>query len=163
MARNMATLENGDELIKELLKISSNAKKSVKGLNRAGLNVIKKRARSNARQLTGRGGQPIRGIVRLRSGFAVGSIVPAKGFGFLKFFEYGTKPGWRWARRKGPFRFFAGNRLIVTRLIKHPGMAKEPWLEPALVSEKDAAIEAIEAALQKAIFENKIAPEGSDG
>jgi HK97 gp10 family phage protein len=163
MARQLATLEGGDELVKELLRTAENAKKSVKGINRAGTNVIKKEAKANARALTTRSGGVVKATVRLRSGFVVGSVVPAKGFGFLKFFEYGTKPGWRWARRKGPFTFYAGNKLIVTRLIKHTGMEKQPWLAPAIESAADQAIAVIGEKLRDAIERNKVTPEGSDG
>lgn len=172
MSKDIATLEGGDKLVKELLAVSANAKKSVKGINRAGTNVIKKQANANAKMLTGRSGQPIKDVrasqpvkqaVRLRSGFVVGSVVPAKGFGFLKFFEYGTKSGWRWARKGKPFTFFAGNKLIVTRLIKHPGMAKKPWLSPAIESSKDAAIAKVGDALRDAVEKLKATPEGTDG
>jgi hypothetical protein len=166
MARELATLEGGDQLIKEMLRLSDNAKKSVKGINRAGTNVIRKQAKANARALTTRSGAVVKSAVRLRAGFVVGSIVPAKGFGFLKFFEYGTKPGWRWARRKGPFAFYSnndmGNKLIVTRLIKHPGMAKEPWLAPAIASAGPDAIAAIGDKLRDVIEQAKVIPEGHD-
>jgi hypothetical protein len=161
-ARELATLEGGEELIKELLAVSDNARKSLKGINRAGTNVIKKEAKANARRITSRSGNPVKSAVRMRSGFVVGSILPAKGFAHLRFAEYGTKSGWRWARKKGPFRFYAGNKLIVTRLIKHPGTEKNQWLVPAIESAADAAIAAVGEALKGAIEKAKIVPEGRD-
>ncbi len=162
MPREMASLEGGEQLLKELLKLSTNAKKSVKGLNRAGLNVIKKKAKANARAITKRPGNPVKGTVRVRNGFVVGSIVPAKGFAHLRFAEYGTRSGWRWARKKGLFTFYAGNKLIVTRLIKHPGTEKRAWLAPAIESEADAAVAKIGATLVKLIEQAQVPPEGQD-
>ena len=156
-------IEGGEQLQKDLRDLGLNTKKTLKGAVRAGTKVMAKAANANAAMISTRPGKKVSVRVRVRPGdWAVGSVFPAKGKAHLRLFEYGTKPGWRWARKKGPFRFYAGTKLIVTRVIHHPGMAKRPWLQPAVDASKDGAFEAFGEALKETIEKAKIAPEGND-
>lgn len=162
-ARFGATLEGGDDLLRDLNQMGSLTKKSLKGVTKAGADVIAAAANARAATITSRSGKHVRVRVRVRpGGYAVGAIFPAKGKAHLKLHEYGTKAGWRWARKNGPFKFYAGNRLVVTRLIKHPGMAKRPWLAPAFNAAKDEAAQAYGRALRKVIEDRQALPEGAD-
>ncbi len=160
-----ASIEGVDQLIAQLQKAGANVKKSEMGAIRAGGNVIKAAAKANARRLTTRGGKVVQLRVRKRPTFIVGSITPAKGFGFLQIREYGSGPGKRWSINGKPFTFFSftANRVIRTRMIEHPGTAATPWLRPAFDQNSDRAAEAVAQALRDAIEKAKIAPEGQDG
>lgn len=169
--RVQGTIEGVDKLIIELGKLGANVQKSIVGSVRAGARTIQQAAEANARSITaGHTGRRkhVALRVRMRKGvgangsYAVASVYPAKGFAELRPIETGTRSGWRWARRKGPFVFFAGNRQIVTRLIKHPGTAARPWLRPAFDSRKNDAVKAIGDALRDAVERARVVAEGSD-
>lgn len=157
-----ARIENVDELMRDLKQLGINTKKTHKGAVRRGTNVIRAAAEQRAAVLSSRSGRKVRARVRTRQGYIVGSVFPGKGFAHLRLQEYGTKRGWRWARKKGPFKFYAGKKLIVTRLIRHPGTDKRPWLKPAFDASTGAALAAYGDALRAAIEEAKIEPEGND-
>lgn len=157
-----ASIEGVDELVKELVAQGVNVKKSTKGAVRAGGKVIKRAAAANANAISSQPGNKVSLRVKQRVGFAVASIFPAKGHAELRPIELGTKPGWRWAKRKGPFTFYAGKRLIVTRLIKHSGTAAKAWLRPAFDAANDAATQAVADSLRDTIEKAKIAAEGND-
>jgi HK97 gp10 family phage protein len=160
--RFIAQLENSEALLKDLRDVNANTKQTLKGAVRAGTKVIRNAAEARAAALSSRAGKKTRARVRTRSGFVVGAVFPGKGFGHLKLLEYGTKAGRRWALKKGPFRFYAGNRLVVTRMIRHPGTAQQQWLAPAFEAAKNEAAQAVGEALRDAIEKAKITPEGSD-
>jgi HK97 gp10 family phage protein len=159
-----ADLEGLPELLKELTQMGANVKKSVKGATKAGAVVILKRARSNAKAISKGHSRKIHVSlrVRMRDGYAVGSIFPGKGHAELRPIELGTKAGWRWARKKKPFTFVSGNRLLRTRLIKHPGTAAKPWLRPAFDATQEAAARAVGESLRETIEQAKIAADGGD-
>jgi HK97 gp10 family phage protein len=156
------TFEGGEELLKELQAAGLNTKKTMSGAVRKGGRVIADAANARAKAITSRAGKCVALRVRTRSGWAVASIYPAKGKRHLVFFETGTKPGWRWARKKGPFKFRAGNRLIVTRLIKHPGIRPNKWLQPAFNAVKNKATQVVGEAYRAAIEEHKVESGGSE-
>jgi HK97 gp10 family phage protein len=155
-------IEGVEELLKAMEEQALNMKKTTKGAVRAGARVIGAAAKANANAISSQPGNKVSVRVRQREGFAVASIFPAKGHSELRVIELGSKEGWRWARKKGPFVFWAGNRLVVTRLIKHPGTVAKPWLRPAFDSAKDAATQAVAESLRETIEAAKVAAEGSD-
>ena len=155
------TVEGVEGLMKALSEQALNIKKTTKGAVRAGAKVIGAAAKANANRISSQKGNKVSVRVRQRQGFVVASIFPAKGHAELRVIELGSKAGWRYAR-KGPFRFYAGRRLIVTHRIKHPGTAAKPWLRPAFDGSKDAATQAVGESLRKTIEEAKIAAEGND-
>lgn len=155
-------IEGIENLLKEMEKQAINVKKTTKGAVRAGGKVILKAARANANAISSQPGIKVSLRVRQRQGYVVASIFPAKGHAELRVIELGSGAGWRWAKNKGPFRFYAGNRLIVTRLINHPGTAAKPWLRPAFDSAKRAATDAVADSLRETVERAKIEAEGSD-
>lgn len=157
-----AGIENIDELLRDLKEVGLNTKKTHKAAVRAGTKIFRDAAEQRAAAITNQSGLKTKLKVRSRKGYIVGSVFPNKGFAFLRPVEYGTKSGWRWARKKGPFKFYMGNRVIVTRLIKHPGTTQRRWLQPAFDESTDAAAAAYGESLRAAIEEARITSEGSD-
>jgi hypothetical protein len=160
--RFQAGIEGVDELVLDLNDCGVNTKKTHKGAIRAGTKVIRAAAEARAAAISSRPGRKTKISVRARKDYIVGNVFPNKGFAFLRPVEKGTSSGWRWARTKGPFKFYAGKRLIVTRLIKHPGTAKRPWLKPAFESSMSEATQAVGDAFKAAIEQAHILAEGND-
>lgn len=160
--RFQAGIEGVDELVRDLNECGINTKKTHKGAIRAGTKVIRAAAEARAAAISSRPGRKTKLSVRSRKDYIVGNVFPNKGFAFLRPVEYGTKAGWRWARKKGPFKFMVGHRLIVTRLIHHPGTPAKKWLEPAFDASMEEAAETVGAALWDAIDKARTLPEGND-
>lgn len=160
--RVTASVEGADEMVRELLKLGANVKKTEVGAIRAGGRIIANAANTNANGISSQSGRKVSLRVRRRKGFTVGSIYPAKGFAHLRLFEYGTGAGLRWARKGGPFTFYAGNRLVVTRIIRHPGLIARPWLRPAFDANAQAAVDKIGQVYVDAVEAARIEAEGSD-
>ncbi len=161
-AKYTAEVDGAEQLVKDLLTVGLNVKKSVAGAVRAGGRIIRNQAEANAATLSSKPGKKVALRVRKRAGFVVGSIYPAKGHAELRLVEYGTPGGYRFARKGGPFKFYAGNRLIVTRVIDHPGTIARPWLRPAFDAQAQAAANKVGAVLKDAIEAARIEAEGSD-
>lgn len=155
-------IEGAEQLVKDLLAVGLNVNKSVAGAVRKGGRVISRQAEANARAVSRNPGRKVALRVRKRKGFVVASIYPAKGHAELRLVEYGTKAGWRWARKGGPFRFMAGRKLIVTRAINHPGTTARPWLLPAFESKSQEAARVLGETLKDAIEAARIEAEGTD-
>lgn len=155
-------IEGADAMVRDLLALNANVKKTEVGAVRAGGRLIANAANVNASTLSSKSGRKVSLRVRRRKGYTVGSIFPAKGFAHLRLFEYGTGAGWRWARKGGPFTFWAGNRLVVTRAIQHPGLIARPWLRPAFDAQSQAAVDALGKVFADAVEAARIAAEGSD-
>jgi HK97 gp10 family phage protein len=165
-------IEGTEELLKALRALGTNVDKSVKGATRAGGKVILGAARSNAKALTSRSGKiveekkviqagnPVQMKVRKRTGFAVASITPAKGYGHLRLLEYGAQP--HTINGKPLLRFFSGGKFLEVRSVQHPGFAARPWLRPAVDARKDEAIQAVSDSLAQTLEQAKIEAEGSD-
>lgn len=157
-----AEIEGADQLVKDLLSVGLNVKKSVVGAVRKGGRVIRNQAEANANAISQKPGKKVALRVRKRTDFVVGSIYPAKGHAELRLAEYGTPAGWRLATKRGPFKFYAGNRLIVTRAIQHPGTAARPWLRPAFDTKSSEAARVLGDTLKDAIEAARIESEGTD-
>ena len=155
-------IEGGEQLVKDLLTVGLNVNKSVAGAVRAGGRVIRSAAEGNAAAISGKPGRKVALRVRKRQGFVVASIYPAKGHAELRLVEYGSRSGWRWARKNGPFVFYAGGRKVVTRIINHPGTTARPWLRPAFDAKATEAARVLGEVLKDAIESARIAAEGSD-
>jgi HK97 gp10 family phage protein len=136
-----ADIENIDELFQQLKDLGVNVRHASVGAMRYGGKAVQEQAESNARGITSQKGKLVAMRVRFRKkeDFVVASIYPAKGHAELRVIEYGTGAGRRWATKKGPFTFRAGNRKISTRMIDHPGTAARPWLRPAFDQKSDEA------------------------
>lgn len=167
--RFKATLEGGDELVYDLLQMGANTNKSIRGATKAGAKVVRDEAEANARAITAGHTGKTRHVAlktRLRKGaptdYAVASIYPAKGFAELRPIESGTKAGVRWARRKGPFKFMMGGKLIVTRIIQHPGTTPQPWLSSAFDAKREEAVQAMQDSLIAAVEEARVAADEGD-
>lgn len=160
--RFTAEIEGSEQLVQDLLTVGLNVKKSVVGAVRAGGRIIRNDAEGRAGSISSKPGKKVALRVRKRSGFVVGSIFPAKGHAELRLVEYGTPAGWRLAMKRGPFKFYAGNRLIVTRAIQHPGTAARPWLRPAFDNKSKEAAQKVGDVLKDAIEAARIEAEGSD-
>jgi HK97 gp10 family phage protein len=157
-----AEVEGAEQLVKDLLNVGLNVNKSVVGAVRKGGRVIRNQAEANANGISQKPGKKTSLRVRKRKGFVVGSIFPAKGHAELRLVEYGTPAGYRWARKGGPFVFYAGNKKIVTRIINHPGTAARPWLRPAFDTKADEAARVLGDTLKDAIEAARIEAEGTD-
>lgn len=157
-----AEVEGTEDLVKDLLTMGLNVQKSVVGAVRAGGRVIRNQAEANAASLSSKPGKKVALRVRKRTNYVVGSIYPAKGHAELRLVEYGTPPGYRFARKRGPFKFYAGNKLIVTRVIDHPGTIARPWLRPAFDAKATEAANKVGAVLKDAIEAARIEAEGTD-
>jgi len=157
-----AEIDGAEQLVNDLLTVGLNVKKSVVGAVRKGGRVIRHQAEANANAISQKPGKKVALRVRKRTDFVVGSIYPAKGHAELRLAEYGTPAGYRFARKRGPFKFYAGNRLIVTRVIEHPGTVARPWLRPAFDAKADEAAQVLGATLRDAIEAARIEAEGTD-
>ncbi len=157
-----AIVEGGENLLKQLKAADGNVKKSVKGAVRAGTKVIGAAANANANAISHKPGKKVSVRVRMRHGFAVGSVFPAKGHAELRVIEYGTSVGRRWAKFGHKFKFYAGNRLVETASIQHPGTPARPWLRPAFDTSTGAATTAVGESLRQAVESARIAQEGQD-
>ena len=157
-----AEIDGAEQLVNDLLNVGLNVQRSVVGAVRKGGRVIRNAAEANANVISQKPGKKVALRVRKRKGFVVGSIYPAKGHAELRLVEYGTPAGWRWARKGGPFVFYAGNKKIVTRIIQHPGTVARPWLRPAFDAKADEAAQVLGATLRDAIETARIEAEGTD-
>lgn len=157
-----ASVDGAEQMIKDLLTLGVNVGKAEKGAIRAGGRLIANEANINASALSSQPGRKVSLRVRKRKGYTVGSIYPAKGFAHLRLLEYGTGAGWRWARKGGPFVFFAGGKKIVTRIIQHPGTVSRPWLRPAFDARAAEAVSEVGRVFKDALESARIAAEGTD-
>ena len=157
-----ADVEGAEQLVKDLLAVGLNVKKSVVGAVRKGGRVIRNQAEANAGAISEKPGKKVSLRVRKRTDYVVGSIYPAKGHAELRLVEYGTPAGWRLATKRGPFKFYAGDRLIVTRAIDHPGTIARPWLRPAFDIKAAEAARVLGDTLKDAIEAARIEAEGTD-
>lgn len=159
-----ANIEGLEELLQKLSDLGVNVRKTTTAATRWGAQAIQEQANANAQSISSKPGKKVAMRVRFRKNgqYAVASIYPAKGHAELRLVEYGTPAGNRWSIKGKPFTFYAGNKKIVTRMIKHPGTAARPWLRPAFDTQSDKAVDRY-GELLRAVIEGVQAAPNDDG
>lgn len=156
MARDVVTvkIEGVEALIKELKRLGADVERAEKDALEAGAEIIRDAARNKAP-----GGQIEYGYERKRGVGGMdrapqGSIFigPDEPHWYYRFFEFGA----------GPHSIGAVGQILtlygvdfVTAKTPHPGMAKKPFLRPALDENQTRTQKAIGDELEKAILKGR--------
>lgn len=133
MARRMKVKLEGDEELKRKLNVlGQRANVSLLSAVRAGAEDLREEANRLAPSP-----DVVTGNEKVDSGVAEISIGPREGKWYLRFFEFGATSH----EIKGSPLAFEGERgLVITRSVKHPGMAARPFLRPAIMRNKERIV-----------------------
>jgi HK97 gp10 family phage protein len=135
------------ELNKFLQELPVKVERNVlRGALRAGMNVVKPVAQSNARKASGLYAAGLKISTRARGGTVSASLKATGPHAFLgRWIEFGTRAH-NIAAKKGGFLSFMG---IFAKEVAHPGARPFPHMRPALDSQAQAAVIAAAEYMKK--------------
>lgn len=136
-------LEGGEELLAALRKLEADIEGALRAAALAGAQPIVAAANSRAP------GPHIEAeVVSVSGSRATAAIGPDKEHWFYRFFETGAAPH----EIEGSPLVFAGREgMVRTARLSHPGMAAQPFLQPAFGERQDEANSAMGASLRSQV------------
>ena len=87
-------------------------------------------------------------LVKVTNDNAIAAVGPEKSKWYYHFFEFGVSAH---EIKGSPLVFYGDVGFVVTSSVNHPGMAADPFLEPATEQKKGEAVERIGSTVKREI------------